>query len=169
MLSHFRDFFVYRIGPPLCLYDIGGKMKSNNALKAIISLSLVIVLICSLTVPVFAAQKENTLVEPRWTSIATMEVNMSFVGSDGNVTATARKQSTASHIVGTLYLYRWDGSSWIYMDEVSGSKRVGTLALTIDFVCEIGVMPSIVNLSVVAVPVMELHSTPLSWSERVST
>lgn len=115
-------------------------MKRNNAIKAIISLSLVLVMICSLTVPVFAAQEEDTTVQPRWTSIATMNVNMSFVGSDGNVTASARKQSTASHIVGTLYLYKWNGSSWIYMDEVSGSKRVGTLALTIDFVCETGVM-----------------------------
>ena len=114
-------------------------MKSNNAIKAIISLSLIAVMICSLTVPVFAAQEEDITVQPRWTSISYMNVNMSFVGSDGNVTASARKQSTASHIVGTLYLYKWNGSYYEYMDEVSGSKTVGTLALTIDFVCEKGV------------------------------
>ena len=114
-------------------------MKRNKAIKAIISLSLVIVMICSLSVPIFAAQEEDTIVQPRWTSIATMEVNMSFVGSNGNVTATARKQSTASHIVGTLYLYKWNGSYYEYMDEVSGSKGVGTLCLEINFVCEKGV------------------------------
>lgn len=115
-------------------------MKHINAIKSIISLSLILVMICSLTVPVFAAQEEDTIVQPRWTSIATMDLCMSFVGGDGNVTATARKQSTASHIVGTLYLYKWNGSSWIYMDEVSGSKHVGTLCLEINFVCEKGVM-----------------------------
>lgn len=114
-------------------------MKCNNAIKVLISLSLVIAMICSMTIPVFAAQKEETVVQPRWTSIATMEVNMSFVNGDGNVTATARKQSTASHIVGTLYLYKWNGSYYEYMDEVSGSKHVGTLCLEINFDCELGV------------------------------
>ncbi|MBR3686755.1 MAG: hypothetical protein IKL66_04645 [Clostridia bacterium] len=124
-------------------------MKRNNVIKAIISLTLSFIMICSLTAPAFAAQPEDTTVQPRWTSIATMEVAMSFVGSDGNVTATARKQSTASHIVGTLYLYKWNGSYYEYMDEVSGSKTVGTLCLSIDFVCEKGVQYKGV-LSVVA-------------------
>ena len=96
-------------------------------------------MICSLTVPVYAAQVEETTIQPRWTSIAYMNVNMSFVGSVGNVCATARKQSTASHIVGTLYLYKWNGTEYEYINEVSGSKTVGTLGLTFDFVCEKGV------------------------------
>ena len=114
-------------------------MKRNNVIKAIISLTLSFIMICSLTAPAFAAQPEDTTVQPRWTSIANMSVNMSFVGSDGNVTACARKQATASHIVGTLYLYKWNGTEYEYMDEVSGSKTVGTLGLSIDFVCEKGV------------------------------
>ena len=124
-------------------------MKRNNVIKAIISLTLSFVMICSLTAPAFAAQPEDTTVQPRWTSIATMDLCMSFVGSDGNVSASARKQSTASHIVGTLYLYKWNGTKYEYMDEVSGSKTVGTLALSIDFVCEKGVQYKGV-LSVVA-------------------
>ena len=114
-------------------------MKRNNVIKSIISLTLSFIMICSLTAPAFAAQPEDTTVQPRWTSIAYMEVGMTFVGSEGNVSALARKQSTASHIVGTLYLYKWNGSYYEYMDEVSGSKTVGTLALSIDFVCEKGV------------------------------
>ena len=114
-------------------------MKRNKMIKAIISLALSILMICSLTIPAFAAQKEDTTIQPRWTSIATMEVCMSFVGNQGNVVGSARKQSTASHIVGTLYLYKWNGSFYEYMDEVSGSKTVGTLGLEIDFVCEKGV------------------------------
>ena len=114
-------------------------MKRNNVIKGIISLSLAIIMICSLTVPVFAAQPEDTTVQPRWTSIANMSVDITFVGSSGNVSAVARKQSTASHIVGTLYLYKWNGSTYEYMTEVSGYKTVGTLGLSIDFVCEKGV------------------------------
>ena len=114
-------------------------MKRKKALKAIITLSLVLVTICSLTVPAFAAPKEDTSIQPRWTSIATMDLCMSFVGNDGNVTGIARKQSTASNIVGTLYLYKWNGSYYEYMDEVSGSKSVGTLCLEINFDCEVGV------------------------------
>lgn len=124
-------------------------MKRNNIIKSVISLSLVLIMFYSLAVPAFAAQEEDTTVQPRWTSIATMDLDMSFVGSQGNVAATARKQSTASHIVGTLYLYKWNGSYYEYMDEVSGSKTVGTLGLTIDFVCEPGVQYKGV-LSVVA-------------------
>lgn len=114
-------------------------MKRNKILKAIISLALSILMICSLTIPVFAAQKEEDTAQPRWTSISYMNVNMSFVGNHGNVVGSARKQSTASHIVGTLYLYKWNGSFYEYMDELSGSKTVGTLGLSIDFVCEKGV------------------------------
>ena len=114
-------------------------MKRNNAIKAIVSIILSVIMICSLTVPAFAAVKEEPTVEPRWTSIATMNVCMSSVGNAGNVSATARKHATASHIVGTLYLYKWNGTEYEYMDEVSGYKTVGTLALSIDFVAEVGV------------------------------
>ena len=124
-------------------------MKKINAIKAIISLSLAIIMLCSIPIPTFAAENEETTVTPRWTSIFTMDVDMSFVGSAGNATGSARKQSTASHIVGTLYLYKKVGSSWVYMDEVSGSKTVGTLGLSIDFVCETGVQYKAV-LTVVA-------------------
>ena len=127
------------IGPPHTNKTFGGKMKKNNAIKAIISLSLAIIMLCPLSVPVFAAESEETAVTPRWTSIATMDVDMSFVGVKGNATATARKQSTASHIVGTLTLYKWNGTMYEYMDEVSGSARVGTLALEIDFISSPGV------------------------------
>ena len=68
-----------------------------------------------------------------------MHVDMSFVGTQGNASGIARKQSTADDIVGTLYLYKWNGSTYEYMDEVSGYKTVGTLALSIDFVAEVGV------------------------------
>ncbi len=114
-------------------------MKRNKILKAIISLTLVTVMLFSLTLPAFAAKKEDTAVQPRWTSIAYMEINMAFVEGKGNIVGCANKQSTADEIVGTLYLYKWNGSYYEYMDEVSGWKTVGTLGLSIDFDAEKGV------------------------------
>ena len=114
-------------------------MKRNNLIKTIISLSLVILMVCSSWVHIFAAQIPEDTVSPRWTSIWTMDVDMSFVGTQGNATAVARKQATAESIVGTLYLYKWNGTTYEYMDEVSGFKTVGSLGLSIDFVAEVGV------------------------------
>ena len=112
---------------------------NNKAIKVVISLSLILILLCSLTVPVFAAQKEEATVEPRWTSIAMMELNVDFVGNEGCAIATARKHSTASHIEGTLYVYKKVGSSWVEIGNTWGTKTVGTLGLAVDFVGETGV------------------------------
>ena len=114
-------------------------MKRKNLIKVMISLSLAIIMACSVSIPVFAAQKPDETVSPMWTSIANMQVGMSFVGTAGNVLGIARKQSTASVIVGTLYLYKWNGSRYEYITEVSGSKTVGSLGLSIDFEAEVGV------------------------------
>lgn len=114
-------------------------MKRNNIIKAIISLSLAIIMLCSLTVPAFAAEKIEETVSPRWTSIANMRVDMSFDGTAGNAVGMARKQSTASHIVGTLMVYKWNGSRYEFINGISGRKTVGTLGLTIDFDAEVGV------------------------------
>ena len=114
-------------------------MKRNNLIKAVISLSLAIIMLCSFTVPAAAVQTPEETVSPRWTSIANMTVDMSFVGTHGNAVGTARKQSTASLIVGTLYIYKWNGIAYEYITELSGSKTVGTLSLSIDFTAEVGV------------------------------
>lgn len=114
-------------------------MKRNNLIKTIISLSLAIIMVCSASIPVFAAENPEETVSPRWTSIANMHVDMAFVGTEGNASAIARKQSTADVIVGTLFLYKWNGSTYEYMTEVSGRKTVGTLGLSIDFEAESGV------------------------------
>ena len=114
-------------------------MKNNYAIKAIISLSLALILLCSLSVPVFAAQKEETTAQPRLVGISTMNINMNFASNAGQATATARKNSTASRIEGTLRVYKKVGTSWIEIGSASGSKTVGTLALVVDFACEKGV------------------------------
>ena len=124
-------------------------MKRNNLIKLIISLLLSITMLCSFSMPILASDNTDNTIQPRWTSIATMDVDMSFVGTAGNASGSARKQSTADEIVGTLFLYKWNGTKYEYMDEVSGWKTVGTLGLSIDFVAEVGVQYKAV-LTVVA-------------------
>lgn len=114
-------------------------MKLNNLIKVVISFALVIIMICSLAIPTFAIDDTQTGISPRWTSIAVMDVAMTFVGTAGNATASAIKRATASHIVGALYIYKWNGSSYEYIDDGWGSKTVGTLAVSVDFVAEVGV------------------------------
>lgn len=114
-------------------------MKLKNTVKVIISLSLALIMLCSLPISTLAAANEEVTVQPRWTSIATMDVDMVFVDGLGSAAATARKQSTASHIEGMLYVYKWTGSSWEYVGHNEGSKTVGTLGVCVDFACETGV------------------------------
>ncbi len=114
-------------------------MKRKNLIKAMISLSFAIIMAFSVSVPAFAAIKPEETVSPMWTSISDMSVDISFVGTAGNALGIARKQSTAEVIVGTLYLYKWNGSYYEYITEVSGRKTVGTLGLSIDFEAEVGV------------------------------
>ena len=114
-------------------------MKRNNLIKSIISLSLAIIMACSLSIPAFASEVPEATVSPRWVSIANMHVDMGFVGTEGSALGTARKQSTADSIVGTLYLYKWNGSTYEYITEASGWKTVGTLGVGIEFEAESGV------------------------------
>ena len=115
-------------------------MKRNNLIKTIISLSLAIVMACSLSMPAFAVEIPEATVSPRWTSIAYMDVDMTFYENEGNAVGTARKQSTADDIVGTLFLYKWNGSEYEYITEASNWRETpGTLAVSIDFEAESGV------------------------------
>ncbi|MBR2354051.1 MAG: hypothetical protein IKA76_06090 [Clostridia bacterium] len=114
-------------------------MKRKNRIKTLLSFALALIMLGSMTVPVFAAQKEETTIEPQWTSIFTMDVDLAFVGNEGCAAGSARKQSTASHISGTLYVYKWTGSTWEVVGDAAGSKTVGTLGLVVDFIAEVGV------------------------------
>lgn len=78
-------------------------------------------------------------VTPRWASILSIDLVMGFDGNEGTVTGIASKQSTASKIEGTVYVYKLVGDDWIYVDEWYNSKTRGTLAVEGTFSCESGV------------------------------
>ena len=114
-------------------------MKRKNGMKTLLSFALALIMLGSMTMPAYAAQKEESVIEPRWTSIATMDLDIGYVGTAGCAAGTARKQSTASHIMGTLYVYKWTGSTWEVVGHTEGSKTIGTLGLVVDFTAEVGV------------------------------
>ena len=107
--------------------------------KAIITILLAITLLCSLPVNIFAAGNETVTVTPRWASIASIELDMVFVDGVGTTVGTARKQSTATFIEGSLYMYEYVDGEWDFIYAWYGNKAVGSLSVTGDFACESGV------------------------------
>lgn len=53
-----------------------------------------------------------------WTQLLRLTVNMTFDGNTGDALGIARKQTSASKIEGTVYVYKLVGDEWIYIDEV---------------------------------------------------
>ena len=111
-------------------------MKKKIILKQFISVLITVAVLFYLS---FSFAAPANAVTPRWASILSMDLSMTFDGNEGSVTGAAMKQSTATKIEGTVYLYELDGDDWIYIDEWYNSKTRGTLGVGGDFTCESGV------------------------------
>lgn len=109
----------------------------KNTTKITITLLLVLAMLVPATVGALAASSQK--VQPRWASIATIELDMTFVGTEGNATGGARKQSTATNIEGTMTVYKLVNGSWVFVADGYAQKRVGTLIVSVDFYAEEGV------------------------------
>lgn len=112
-------------------------MMKKNSLKKFTSAFLTAMLLFSCLACLFVTNAGA--VTPRWASILSMEVDMAFDGNEGDVSGIAMKQSTASKIEGTVYVYKLVGEDWIYVDEWYNSKTRGTLAVGGTFPCQSGV------------------------------
>ena len=106
--------------------------------KITVILLLVFAMMLPATLSLFAAKPRT--VQPRWTSIATIELTLIFSGTEGNAGAVARKQSTATNLEGTLTVYKQVGNDWVFVADTYGQKPVGSLGLSVDFTGEIGVL-----------------------------
>lgn len=104
--------------------------------KILVTVLLALAMIIPAAVPAFAAIPET--VQPRWTSIATIQLDMTFDGADGNATGVARKQGTATNIEGTVTVYKQVGNDWVYVEDTYAQKSVGTLIVSVDFYAEEG-------------------------------
>ena len=104
--------------------------------KITITLLLVLAMIIPATVGALAASSQK--IQPRWTSIFTIELDITYDGTSGNAGGVARKQSTATDLEGTLTVYKLVNGQWEFVEDVYGRKPIGTLALSVDFYAEIG-------------------------------
>lgn len=118
-------------------------MINKSTTKTILAVSMMLVLVLCFSTNAFA-QEESNYVTPRWTSIFTIDLDMTFSGTTGTFYATAAKHSTAELIEGTLYLYKWENNDWAYIDEWYKSKAIGTLGIGEDFNAEMGVTYKVV-------------------------
>ena len=114
-------------------------MKLGKKSKAIFTVLLAITLLCALPANVFAVSDETVTVTPRWASISSIELDMGFVDGEGMAIGTARKQSTATFIEGSLFMYKLVNGEWRFIYAWYGNKAVGTLGVEGYFACESGV------------------------------
>ena len=118
-------------------------MRRKNIVKIITVIALSVAMIFSMSAHVVAADVGNNEIMPQWDNIASMYVDMVFYetdsGMEGEVVGTARKQSTASGIRGTVYLFRLVDDEWEYMNEWSGLENIWTLTVGGTFEAESGV------------------------------
>ena len=108
--------------------------------KAFAAILLILTMIGASSVITFAALPEDNTVEPQWDSISNISVDLGFSGTEGNAVGIARKKSTATRIEGTLTVYKeLANGEWEMVDQLYGSKTIGTLGLSIDFTGIVGV------------------------------
>ena len=109
----------------------------RKIVQKVVSVCLAAILVCSFSVCLFATSASAATM--RWASILSMEVDMAFDGNEADVSGIASKQTTATKIEGTVYVYKLVGDDWIYVDEWYNSKTRGTLHVGGGFPCESGV------------------------------
>lgn len=108
-------------------------------LKRLVTLFFALLMI-GLSIVTISAEETEPKVTPRWTSISNISLEMAFNDENvGTASGIARKQSTASRIEGTIYVYELVDDEWVYIDEAYGSKSVGSLGVYVTFPCESGV------------------------------
>lgn len=102
----------------------------KSCLKILVCLLAAVMLF---SVNAFAAEEEKPSVSPRWVSIFNIDLSMGFDDGIGCVAGSASKMSTASMIEATLYVFEKINGNWYFVDEVYGSKTIGTLGMGFDF------------------------------------
>ncbi len=128
-------------------------------MKKILSLILFISMVITLSVSTSALAIEPTI-QPRWETMASMNVYVNFSGTTGTACArVSRLAGITTEIEGTLYVYEVDGDDWIYIDSEYGSST-RSLGIDIEFDATSGT-------EYVAVFEVTGHSANTSESETV--
>ena len=111
----------------------------KKPLKIVLTVLMTVALLIPTSVSAFAAlPPDDGKVELQWTSISSMNVEMAFNGDASNATGTARKQTTATSIEGTVTVYKLVGDTWEFVADAYKSTTRVTLAVSVDFEAESG-------------------------------
>ncbi len=109
-------------------------------MKKIISIiAITLILVTGIITPAYAALPEDNTVTPLWESISALSSDMVFNGSNGNATGVCTRKNGVEWLSGTMTVYKKVNGSWVYVDEMSKSVSVGSLAISVDFTAESGV------------------------------
>jgi len=100
-------------------------------MKRLTSMILVVVVMLSMSVGVYAAIPETVL--PMWTNISSMNNSFTFDGTTGISSCTAVGKAGTTKIVGSITIYQQIDGEWVYVDSTSGSSTSIVLVLSIEF------------------------------------
>lgn len=89
--------------------------------KAIISMVAVILLVSCVVLPVSAAEAE-TVIQPRWSNIASIDVTLTVIDGVGHADCVSSAQFGSTSIQTDIYVYEYVGDEWVYITETHDIK-----------------------------------------------
>lgn len=111
----------------------------KKPLKIVLTVLMTVALLIPTSVSAFAAMPpDDGKAEIQWTSISFMNVDMLLDGSNSEATGSARRQSTASSIEGTVTVYKLVGDTWEFVTDAYKSTTRVSLVVSAYFEAESG-------------------------------
>lgn len=111
----------------------------KKPLKIVLTVLMTVALLIPTSVSAFAAlPPDDGKAELQWTSIGHINVDMLLDGSDSVSSGTARRQSTASSIEGTVTVYKLVGDTWEFVTDAYKSTTRVSLVVSAYFEAESG-------------------------------
>lgn len=112
----------------------------KKPLKIVLTVLMTVALLIPTSVSAFAAlPPDDGKAELQWTSISYMNVDMVLNGGAASEAAgTARRQSTATSIEGTVTVYKLVGDTWEFVTDAYKSTTRVSLGVVASFEAESG-------------------------------
>ena len=111
----------------------------KRPLKIVLTVLMTVALLIPTSVSAFAAMPpDDGRAEIQWTSISFMNVDMLLDGSNSEATGSARRQTTADSIEGTVTVYKLVGDTWEFVTDAYKSTTRVSLVVSAYFEAESG-------------------------------
>jgi len=112
-----------------------------------VSLVLMICMLCC-TMSVFASAQLVPEITPFWVNIDSITLTITFNGSTSFTRGLITRQSGVTLMEGTITLYKYVNSQWVYVNQWSGSSTGNSLIITGYFSCTSGIeYKSVLNVT----------------------